>query len=111
MRVQISETETEEWTWAREDGPMDIWVRESEFTAMKQLIAMGRWMEYRMWFTPTETEEEYINKITPTITLNDLLNMQGGMFGNNPNRSITIIKNDNTIERWVHVCPTQQPNQ
>lgn len=69
----------------REDGPIEMWIREEMIPSLKSIISGGRFQEWYMWYgDPNHTEEErkkmrsmWVSEKAPLITLEDVL-----YFGN-----------------------------
>ncbi len=98
-----------EYTWIRDDeAPFDIWLQKSEIPAIKSLIAMSNGMEYQMWFSHKkgpEREEElakYELEHKDAVTIEQVLEFNLGMFGNDPNRTITILDGEK-FERYKRI--------
>ncbi len=99
------------YSWIRDDfAPFDIWLRKSEIEPIKGIIAMGRGAEYQMLFgNVSDTKKQrdanikkYEDENKDRVTFEEVLEFQFGMFGNNPNRTITILDGDKQ-ERYKRV--------
>ncbi len=99
----------DKYTWIRDDeAPFDIWIQKREIPAIKSLIAMANGMEYQMWYSHKKGAEreaelakyELDNK--DAVTTEQVLEFQFKMFGNDPNRTITILDGEK-FERYKRI--------
>lgn len=91
------------FVWVRNDNaPFDIWIQESEIEPTKAIIAM-----YDFFGDRNATKEQrdieqkkYIEERKDKIPFERVLSFYAAMFGNKPERTITILRGKDVVERW-----------
>lgn len=99
--------DTFEWV-KNNDAPFDIWLQESEIEGTKEIIALGDFLEYSLFLGDINAtkkqrkieEQRYIAARKDKISLDRVLNFTATMFGNKPERTITIMRGQEVVERW-----------
>lgn len=96
-------------TWIRNDeAPFDIWTQETEIEEIKAMIAMGDFFEFNLLFADrNQTKEQkdiemdkYVSERKDKVPIERILSFLAGMYGNKPERTITILRGEEVIERW-----------
>lgn len=95
--------------WERnDDAPFDIWMQQSEIEPIKAFLAKLDFNEFFFFFGDRKLTEaqrdaecdEFVERKKDDIPFERVLSFSAGMFGNNPNRSITILNGKDVVERW-----------